>query len=665
MSKLTAGRADSGLLKRLGISKQLTGIGAVALTGLLIASAAGIGSNLMATASNERQGEILSGKEVADKIRLDMLNARRIEKEFYITKKKDFVTEFNKQSADAAAKIAKLPEIHDEKETIANAKKLGKEFDEYVAEFKNFVSLRETVGLTPTEGALGDLRNASHDMEKQILAANAKDLEADYLRIRKSEKDFIERSDEKYADETRANLDTLATGVARSAVLSNAAKTEIAGQIASYKKNFGALVVATVSAIQSSDRLEHQYQEALPLLDAIVSDSEDDFDTEIAAQTSMMSTATSLMMVTAVVVFALTVTVLVLVGRGISRPLSAMTDAMTALANGDKSVDVPGTEYTNEIGLMAEAVEVFKQNMIKADQLAADQEAGRKAKELRAEKVAARTKQFDNVVRLALTSVGTASKQMEGSASTMQAAAEETNVQSSAVAAASEQASSNVQTVSAATEELTSSIKEIGRQVTQSSQVAAKAVSEANRAKDMVRGLDESAQKIGKVVALITDIAEQTNLLALNATIEAARAGEAGKGFAVVASEVKNLATQTAKATEEIAAQIGEIQGSTKSSVGAIESIFSTIGQIDQIATTIASAIEEQTAATAEIARNVEQAAAGTKEVSSNIVGVTKAAGETGQVSAQVLEAAKELNRQSDSLRTEVDGFLADIKEAA
>ncbi len=351
--------------------------------------------------------------------------------------------------------------------------------------------------------------------------------------------------------------------------------------------------------------------------------------------------------------------------RSISAPIGSITNTMSVLADGNKTVTIPYSGRKDEIGAMAAAVQVFKDNMIKADELAAAQEAARKAKELRAEQVAQRTRQFDNIVRMSLGSVGSASKQMEASASTMQAVAEETNVQSSAVAAASEQAASNVQTVAAATEELTSSIKEIGRQVTQSSQVSAKAVNEANRAKDMVRGLDDSAQKIGKVVALITDIAEQTNLLALNATIEAARAGEAGKGFAVVASEVKNLANQTAKATEEIAAQINDIQGATKSSVGAIESIFETIGQIDQISTTIASAIEEQTAATAEIARNVEQAAAGTQEVSSNITGVTKAAGETGQVSTQVFEAAKELGRQSESLRKEVDGFLADIKEAA
>jgi methyl-accepting chemotaxis protein len=348
----------------------------------------------------------------------------------------------------------------------------------------------------------------------------------------------------------------------------------------------------------------------------------------------------------------------------ISAPIRQMTDAMSTLANGNTAVVVPFTSRTDEIGDMAAATQIFKDNLIRTVEMAAAQEAEQKAKEARNQRISARTQQFDNVVQLSLGTVGSASKQMEASAASMQAVAEQTNTQSAAVAAASEEASSNVATVAAATEELASSIREIGRQVGQSSEVSTKAVAEANRAKDMVRGLDDAAQKIGKVVALITDIAEQTNLLALNATIEAARAGEAGKGFAVVASEVKNLANQTSRATEEIASQIGGIQSATKDSVSAIENIFQTIGQIDQISSAITSAIQEQTSATAEIARNIEQASSGTREVSTNITGVTKAAGETGQVAVQVLEAAKELARQADSLRTEVDGFLSEVKAA-
>jgi methyl-accepting chemotaxis protein len=353
-----------------------------------------------------------------------------------------------------------------------------------------------------------------------------------------------------------------------------------------------------------------------------------------------------------------------LISRAISRPVVSMTGAMKELAHGNKAVEIPGTGLANEVGHMADAVQVFKDNMIKAEELAAAQEAERKAKEIRAEKISVRTANFDNVIKLVLNTVSSASQQMEASAQTMQSAAEETNVQSTAVAAASEQASTNVQTVASATEELSSSIAEISRQVAESTRVVTQAVQEATATKDLVRSLDTTAQKIGQVVALITDIAEQTNLLALNATIEAARAGEAGKGFAVVASEVKNLATQTAKATDEISGQITGVQNATKASVEAIERIFATIEKVNGISTTIASAVEEQGAATKEIARNIEQAASGTKEVSSNIAGVTQAASETGAVSTQVLQAAQELARQSTMLRSEVDTFLVDIKAA-
>jgi methyl-accepting chemotaxis protein len=348
----------------------------------------------------------------------------------------------------------------------------------------------------------------------------------------------------------------------------------------------------------------------------------------------------------------------------IAAPIVTITGTMEELARGNKQVRIPYADRRDEIGAMAGAVEVFKDNMIKNDEMAAAQEAERKAKEARAEKISQRTASFDNVIKLALSTVSAASRQMETSAQSMQAAAEETNVQSTAVAAASEQASTNVQTVAAATEELSSSIQEISRQVAESTRIVSQAVKEATETKELVRSLDTTAGKIGQVVALITDIAEQTNLLALNATIEAARAGEAGKGFAVVASEVKNLATQTAKATEEIGNQINGIQSATKGSVEAIERIFETIEKVNGISTTISAAVEEQGAATKEIARNVEQAASGTREVSTNIVGVTQAASETGQVSTQVLEAAKELAKQSTTLRSEVDTFLLDIKAA-
>jgi methyl-accepting chemotaxis protein len=353
-----------------------------------------------------------------------------------------------------------------------------------------------------------------------------------------------------------------------------------------------------------------------------------------------------------------------LIARLIARPIVGMTTAMTALANGDKQTDVTGAERKDEIGAMAKAVLVFKENMLRADALAAEQEQERAAKEARARRLEASAQNFDRSVTGVVKAVSDSTSQLQGSAQTMSAAAEEASRQATAVASASEQASTNVQTVASAAEELSSSIEEIGRQVSQSARIAQEAVTTAERTNATVQGLADAAQRIGDVVKLINDIASQTNLLALNATIEAARAGEAGKGFAVVASEVKNLANQTAKATEEIGAQIAGIQASTKDSVTAIQGIGSTIREINEIATSIASAVEEQGAATREIARNVQQAAAGTNEVSTNIVGVTKASGETGATADQVLNAAQEMARQTESLRGEVERFLADVKAA-
>ena len=350
--------------------------------------------------------------------------------------------------------------------------------------------------------------------------------------------------------------------------------------------------------------------------------------------------------------------------RNIVRPIAAMTSVMQTLAAGDKTIRIPATGRGDEIGAMAQAVRVFRDSMIKADELAAAQEREHAAKEARASRIEAHMQSFDRAVTGILKTVAAASTELDSTASSMSATAEETNRQAMAVATAAEQASTNVETVANAAEELSSSIAEISRQVTRSTDIAGKAVAEANRTNVTVKGLAEAAQKIGAVVKLINEIASQTNLLALNATIEAARAGEAGRGFAVVASEVKSLANQTARATEEIGAQIGAMQSVTGEAVTAIAGIGAVIGQIDEIATTIASAVEEQGAATQQIARNVQQAAAGTQEVSTNITGVTRASSETGEAANQVLAASAEFLQQSDALKRQVEAFLAEVRAA-
>jgi len=354
----------------------------------------------------------------------------------------------------------------------------------------------------------------------------------------------------------------------------------------------------------------------------------------------------------------------IVIVTGVSSPIKRMTNAMGLLAKHDLTTQIEGLGRKDEVGQMAAAVQVFKDSMIEGDRLKAEQEAAHQRAAARTAKMDELTRNFESSVGSVVQAVASQATQMESSAQSMSATAEETTKQASAVAAASEQSSANVQTVASATEELSSSISEISRQVSQSSQIAANAVSEASKANDMVQGLVGASAKIGEIVALINDIADQTNLLALNATIEAARAGEAGKGFAVVAAEVKNLATQTSKATEEIGTQITGVQGATQDAVQAIASISKTIAEIDQIATAIAAAVEEQGAATQEIARNVEEAAKGTQEVSSNIGGVTEAANGTGAAAGQVLTSAQALTGQSSHLKDLVQNFLAGVKAA-
>ncbi len=380
-------------------------------------------------------------------------------------------------------------------------------------------------------------------------------------------------------------------------------------------------------------------------------------------QSGAQSTFSILLAVT-VALLAVTVVLVVVIVRGITGPLSGMTHAMSTLADGDKTIEIEGAERGDEFGAMAKAVQVFKDNMIAADKAREEQKKEQDAREQRAKRLEELTQDFDKVATEMLSSVTSSATEMESTATSMSSISEETNVQAATVAAASEQASTNVQTVASAAEELSSSISEISRQVAQSSEIATQAVGDAKETDEKIQGLAMAAQKIGEVVALITDIADQTNLLALNATIEAARAGDAGKGFAVVASEVKNLANQTAKATEEIGAQIKSVQDATQEAVAAIQGIGKTIGEIDEIGAAIAAAVEEQGAATQEIARNVEQAAAGTQEVSSNITGVTEAASQTGEAATQVTTAAKDLSSQAETLRSQVDKFLSDVREA-
>ena len=355
-----------------------------------------------------------------------------------------------------------------------------------------------------------------------------------------------------------------------------------------------------------------------------------------------------------------------LLGRGMSRPLTAITAVMNRLSSGDPEVTIPGGDRKDELGTMAGAVDVFRRNMIEARMMREAQEAAKQQAE-REKKALQRqmADRFEADVKGVVGAVAKATADMQRVAGEITASVNGTSERAASAAAASEEASASVGTVAAATEELASSVAEIGRQVTHSSGVADAAVVKAGQTTEMVGSLAAAGEKIGDVLRLIGAIASQTNLLALNATIEAARAGDAGKGFAVVASEVKELASQTAKATEEIAGQVTAIQSATGDCVMAIGGISDTIREISGIATAIAAAVEEQDSATREIARSVQQAAAGTSEVSVNVAGASRAADRSRALADNVLVASGQLSEHATALLESVDSFLAGLRDAA
>jgi methyl-accepting chemotaxis protein len=350
---------------------------------------------------------------------------------------------------------------------------------------------------------------------------------------------------------------------------------------------------------------------------------------------------------------------------GVAKPIRVLVELLQKLAGGDYNVEVTGTERKDEVGDVAKSAIIFKDNGLAKIRMEAEQkEAEQRAAAQRKADMHKLADEFQQAVGNIVDTVSSASTELEAAAGTLTKTAEVTQELSSTVAAASEQASANVQSVASATEEMTTSVNEISRQVQESSKIAGEAVKQAQATDSRINELSKAAGRIGDVVKLITAIAEQTNLLALNATIEAARAGEAGRGFAVVASEVKQLASQTAKATDEISTQIAGMQSATQESVASIKEIGGTINRISEIASTIAAAVEEQGAATQEIARNVGEAAKGTQQVASNITDVNRGAGETGSASAQVLSSAQSLSHESNHLKSEVDKFLMTVRAA-
>lgn len=497
-------------------------------------------------------------------------------------------------------------------------------------------------------------------------------LDAEILRVRMSNWRFlvsrnqqditIFRNSVKLAFELIANLERFDLPQAADPVLAS-----IKNGLGNYSSGFE----KTSSQLMLGDEL--YYKGVTPLIvnaigkiDRVVSTLEGAFARTTSDVNQRIAGTVTMQQMVAGAALILGLLIAFLISRGIIRPLSGLTSGMKELAEGHFDVVLPGLDRKDEVGDMAQAVEAFK---IKAEEKArAEAEAKARQDQIAAEQRKRDMYQladaFEEAVGEIVDTVSSASTELEASAGTLTSSASRAQELTTLVAAASEEASTNVQSVASATEEMSSSVNEISRQVAESASIAQEAVAQARKTNERVGELVKAAARIGDVVELINTIAGQTNLLALNATIEAARAGEAGRGFAVVASEVKALAEQTARATGEISQQIAGIQAATQESVGAIQEIGNTIGRMSEISSTIASAVEEQGAATREISRNVQQAAQGTTQVSYNITDVQRGATETGSASSQVLSAAQSLSSESNRLKLEVGKFLNTVRAA-
>ena len=516
---------------------------------------------------------------------------------------------------------------------------------------------------------LDDLASKAAEAQLTAVELAVKQVATQYLAVTGLANTFVINSDPAVATSAMARVKFVENSL--QAISSTDEKLvqglkEAAGMLAGYRQAFGTLVENSKSVDQLTAEMAKSTTAIIQGSSALKADLLSDQQRLESESDATIRATERLIVMLATGSFLLGTAWAFVLGKGISRPMTTMCQAMRELANGNFDVVLPGLGRKDELGEMAAAVEEFKLRAIaKAERDAAAQDA-----QNRANSAARRTElirfadEFETAVGAIVSNVSASAVQLETAAGTLTRTAETTQSLSSQVASTSEVASTSIQSVASATEELSASVNEIGRRVRESSQIAEAAVLQAQQTDARIGKLSRAAQQIGDVVKLITAIAEQTNLLALNATIEAARAGEAGRGFAVVASEVKSLASQTAKATDEISSHISGMQGATQESVAAIKEIGGTIAQISTIASTIAGAVEQQSSATQEIARSVQNVAQGTHEAAANIVQVNRGATETGSASAGVLNSARTLSAESKRLREELGRFMSNIRAA-
>lgn len=618
-------------------------------------------ATLEAARQNQQAYETMAGLNA--ELEAQTLQMRRSEKDFLLRRDDKYADKYRTREKRALSVAGDLSALAVAEPQRADLAAIARGIEAHGRQFTLVSDLIRKQGLTEKIGLRGSLRGAVHKVETRLKALNDTELTVKMLMMRRHEKDFMLRGAAKYIDRVDARqrefLEILETRPYPAE-----AKQEITALLDAYVRDFKAFSGNATTLQSEIAKLSEIFAAMQPHRKAV---DEAAIKGKSAAEARLQETRQSTqlaMLIGGIVIAAGLLALSVMIVRGLTAPIGRMMTAMTRLAEGDTRSALDNLTGNREINGMIAAVEVFRQNAIARERLEAEQKAEQEAHERRAALIDTLIGDFDAQVADALGVVSGTARDMQSMANSMSEIAAATSSQSKSVAQAAEEASVNVQMVASASEELSTSVHEITRQVHESNTVAEKAVEQTDQATIEVRSLVEASERIGEIVGIINDIAGQTNLLALNATIEAARAGEAGKGFAVVASEVKTLATQTAKATEEIAGQIGAIQNATGSAVTQIDGIGGVVRRVNDIAVAISATVEQQGASTMEISRNVQEAAGGIQDVTESITTVSREAERTDSTSAEVLDATNRLTRQADLLGDQVKRFLEQVRAA-
>ncbi|WP_426420773.1 methyl-accepting chemotaxis protein [Bradyrhizobium genosp. A] len=635
-------------------------ISGVVVTGALCAAALNYASLVQSEANDSSKF-----KAHVASLSQSFLESRQITSDFLRKPSEMSITKYAKsheeQFADLSrveAFVSALPDDDPRKEATA----LRSVISLYATRFQNVVSAQRNLGFNEDDGFQGKLRKAVHAIEERLAAElNQPRLTILMLTMRRHEKDFILRGEDKYGDQLADREAEFETALAQ-ASLPAEMKSQLLELIRAYRSSFLSFMVTQQALSDQADDLGQIYDRISPALEKIMAAA------DMRSRAAEMQAEQIQRKLIWLIGFAtLLVGLLALLfGRRVAKTVASMTAAMRQLGDGRFDVVLPGLGRKDELGEMAEAVELFKLKARERAQAEIDAKAeqDRTAAEQRKADIARLAGEFETAVGKVIDTVSSASSNLEASARSLTCTADHSRQLSVEVASSSEQASGNVQLVATATDKMAATIANIGRQVEEAADIAREAVRWAELSDQRMVGLAAAAERIGSVVQLIATIARQTNLLALNATIEAARAGDLGKGFAVVADEVKSLATQTAHATVEITEHIHGIQTATTDSVSAIADIGVIIGRISEIAVTVVNSIAEQGATSKNIASNLQEAAARTSQVAASAIEVTNGAKETGGASMQVLMSAELLSGESARLRRELGSFIGRVQAA-